>query len=325
MTASVASTETRLPRAVVRQSAAIAARYAQPAETGTPSADGTPAPAAPDATPAAPAATTAAPATVPPADPRENDPNYWKQRFNVTSGILAKERRERQEERTTLLQKQAELQAQISSSTAAPADETIDLTTFYTPQQIEQYGEEQCRVMAKTAMDAARATANKLIDDAVRPLKEQREREQADAVAAKKQAFIDKLIELVPNYQEIDVDPRWNDETTGWLAQDDENGVQRQQLLNIHIANGNAPKVAKMFKDFIASITPQAPTPPVTPSGTGAAPGGDGAVPAAVVAGLTAPTDAEVKDFYKRAAIGKVKDDERATFEARLKLRNPQG
>lgn len=321
MTASVARNETRLPRAVLKQSAAIAARYAPIAEPGDPSpAD----PNAPAPAPAAASATPAEPPAAPAVDPRENDPNYWKQRFNVTSGILAKERKERTEERDAHRQQITELQAKAATSSTVPDVTPIDLSKFYTPEQIEQYGEEQCRVMAKTAMDAARATAQDLIDAAVRPLREERENAKRDRAAEAKQAFTDKLAELVPNYQTLDVDPRWNDADTGWLAQE-ENGVQRQQLLNIHIANGDAKKIAGMFKAFEASLTPpQVPTPPVAPSGTGAA--SHDAVPSTQVAAVGgAPTDAEVRDFYKRSAIGKVKEDERVKFEARLKLRNAPG
>ncbi len=324
MTASAAPSAIRLPRAIERQLAATAARYAA-AETGaSPSADAT---AAPAATPAATPATTPETPAAPAADPRENDPNYWRQRFSVTSGILAKERAARQEERAEWIRKNTELQSQATSSTTtvADTDAEINLADFYTPAQIEAYGEEQCRVMAKTAMDAARKTAQKLIDDAVRPLREERERETTDKATARKAAFVDKLIELVPDYQTIDVDPRWSDETTGWLAQEDENGVQRQQLLNIHIGNFDAPRVAKMFKQFLKSVETTAPVPPVAPSGTGAAPAGDGTPPASASGALTAPTDQEVKDFFKKSSLGKVKDDERVAFEARLKLRVPQG
>jgi hypothetical protein len=303
----------------VRQSAAIAARYTPAsAESATsPPAD----PAAPATPPAGAAATSVAPPASAPADPRENDPNYWRQRFNVTSGILAKERGERQSERGELNRRITDLQTQTASPKAVP-DAAIDLSKFYTPEQIEQYGEEQCRVMAKTAMDAAHSTAQALIDAAVRPLKEEREREVADAKQAKKDAFYTKLGELHPSYAEDDVDPRWADEHTGWLAQEDENGVVRQQLLNIHLANLDATKVAKMFRQWKASITAAPSVPPVAPSGSGAAPV-DGAPPANLGTGAAgAPSDADVKDFYKRAALGKVKDDERVAFDARMKLRN---
>jgi hypothetical protein len=309
MTASTAPNETRLPRQVVRQSEAIRARYTPPAEPETAPAG---APAAPAATPAAPPATTSVTPATPAPDPRESDPNYWKQRFSVTQGILAKERTDRQAERNELIRKNTELQTASPKSTAP--DAAIDLSKFYTPEQITQYGEEQCRVMAKTAMDAARATAQDLIDAAVRPLKEQRERDVTDAAASAKQKFVDKLAELHPSYPEDDVDPRW----LTWLA-DEENGVQRQQLLDIHMQNGSAANVAKMFKAWKATTVTA--TPLVAPSGSGAAPTGDAPPPADT--GLTAPSDAEVKDYYKRSAIGKVKEPERVAFEARLKLRNP--
>lgn len=316
MTASVAQTETRLPRAVVRQSAAIAARFA-PAESAT----STPAvPAAPASVPAAASATPAAP-PAPAIDPRDSDPNYWKQRFNVTSGLLAKERTDRKAERDESNRQITELRTTAATSKAAVPDADIDLTQFYTPAQIETYGEEQCRVMATTAMKAAKQNAQALIDAAVQPLKEQREREVTDAKAARLAAFHDKLAELHPSYREDDVDPRWSDEHTGWLAQEDANtGVPRQRMLNIHLENLDATKVAKMFKDWKATVAPAVPTPPLAPSGSGASPTGE-AVPAAASAS-GAPSDAEVKDYYKRSAIGKVKDDERVAFEARLKLRH---
>ncbi len=317
MSASVASNETRLPRAVVRQSAAIAARFAPAEPVTSPAAD----PTAPAAQPASGPATTVDPAAHPAVDPRENDPNYWKQRFSVTSGILAKERSDRQSERNELNRRLTELQTQSQSPKAAVPDAPIDLSKFYTPEQIEQYGEEQCRVMAKTAMDAAKQTAQSLIDAAVQPLKEERQREVADAVKAKKDTFYAKLGELYPEYATDDLDPRWCDEHTGWLAQEDENGVVRQQLLNIHLQSLDAPKVAKMFKQWKASITAAPLVPPVTPSGSGAAPSDAGAPPATGTA-TGAPSDQEVKDYYKKSALGKVKDDERVAFEARMKLRN---
>ena len=39
----------------------------------------------------------------------------------------------------------------------------------------------------------------------------------------------------------------------------------------------------------------------------------------------TAPSNSEVKDYFKRAALGKVSDDERATFDRRLALRRSLG
>ena len=314
MTASAALTETRVPRQVSARLAASEARYRTPEpDTPTPAEGAAPAnqPATP---PAAPANTQPTPA----ADPRHADPNYWKQRFEVTSGILARERDQRVAQMEGMNTRITELQTQIQTLQAAAPTPEIDLTAFYTPAQIEAYGEEQCRVMASTAMKAAQVHAQKAIDAAVQPLKQRQESDATHSAEQRKQAFVDKLTELVPDWQVTDKDPRWCDEIDGWLAQEDEHGAVRQSILNAHIQSGNAVGAAKMFKAFTKSIAVV--PPPVAPSGSGA-----GAGESAPVAqpGLTHPSPAEKKAFYTRSALNKVKDSERTEFEARLKLPNP--
>ncbi len=325
MPATQASTETRVPHQVALRAANAAARYA-PTETDPPNPAAAAAPASP---PAAPAATTAdTPLATSPADPRHSDPNYWKQRFEYNQHVLTRERAERQAKETEQNRRITELQDQTRTLQAAAPAAEIDLTKFFTPAQIETYGEEQCRVMAQTAEKAATAKAQELVDAAVRPLREERTQAAANEAERTKNAFVDKLTELVPDWQITDKDPRWCDEHTGWLVEEDENGVRRQELLNIHIANRNAAACAKMFKRFAKTI--EVATPPVSPSGTGANPGGDAEPPTpGAVASATAPSKAEVKDFFKRSATiqrgkpGYVTDQERATFEARLKLAHP--
>jgi hypothetical protein len=81
-----ATLETRLPRAVQRMSAHLKDKYAgklhEQSETENPQAEGSQLPEA------ATAETQPLTQATPPADPRENDPAYWKQRFHVTNGIL---------------------------------------------------------------------------------------------------------------------------------------------------------------------------------------------------------------------------------------------
>lgn len=309
-----APNETRLPRAVVRRSAAIAARYAPPEENPNPAE-----PAAPAVEPAAESATPAAAQTPPPGeitDPRANDPAYWRQRFNSTAGVLAKARTEWTQREAGLKQQVVELQdANRALEASKPVPETvIDLNEFYSPAEIEQYGEEQCKVMVRSAMRAA-AKAVKPPPAEVRPAPAAAtppaHTEQADPQIA---AFVEQLTELVPEYREWDTDPRW----LAWLAEDT-NGVQRQALLNVHIGNRDAKKVAKMFNDWDRSVA--VPAPPITPGGTGAAPSSE-AVRESPSAGLTYPTKAEINDHYKRAALGKVTDEERVKFDARIALRH---
>lgn len=326
MQPNTAPNETKLPRAVLRRSAAIQARIdarntpPEPEASETGNAAPAPAPAA------EPAPATEPQAAAPAADPRDSDPSYWKQRFQVTSGLLTKERGDRTSERDSLYQRIAKLEdeARTLQATAKPADDTIDLTQFYTSAQIEQYGEEQCRVMAATALRAARATAQEAIDAAVRPVREQQQRQQTDTAEAARQGFEDALTEQLPNWREIDTDARWR----AWLAEEDENEVVRQTILNVYIEKANAIGAAKLMRKWVATLAPAPkpapvpPPPPVTPSGSGANPEGGNAPPPSPAALQGAPTDVEVKDYFKRSALGKVKPDERVAFEARLALRN---
>lgn len=331
MQPNTASNDTKLPRAVLRRSAEIKARI-DARRTPEPDQPNHAGDAAPAATPAAPPAPPVdAQPQAPAGDPRDSDPAYWKQRFSVTEGILRSERAARTAQTEGLHQRVAELEGQLRSlqATAKPT-EKIDIAQFYTPEQIAQYGAEQCEVMAETAMRAATATAQKLIDAAVQPIKQERERAAVNDATNAKQAFTDKLTELYPKWPTADVDPRW----LAWLAEEDENEVVRQTILNVYIDKGNATGAAKMFraweKSVAPAVVPPPPAPPITPSGSGANPGPEnpGAPSPASAADATPPTSAEIKDFYKRAATirpgrpGYVTDSDRVKFEARLALRN---
>jgi hypothetical protein len=304
------SPETRVPRQVAERAARALERY-KPAEPD-------PLNPAAVADPASPPAAAAATTVDPQVDPRHSDPAYWKARFDVTSGLLTKERADRSAERLELNRQNAALQEKLRQAPTASAPAEINLSTFFTPQQIETYGEEQCRVMAQTANTAAIKNAQELITAEVRPLKEENERREAERKAEAQTKFEDTLTAAWPLWRAEDLDQKWRD----WLAEEGDDGAVRQQVLNIHIANRDVPKIMRIRKVFEKLfVTPPVPVPPITPSGGGAAPTLD-AVPASRedVSALTYPSQAEVKDFYKRSALGKVKDDERTKFEARLKL-----
>ena len=66
-------------------------------------------------------------------------------------------------------------------------------------------------------------------------------------------------------------------------------------------------------------MAPPAPTPPIAAGATG---GNGGDVPPGSPV-LAYPTSTEIKDFYKRSALGKVKDKERQEFEARMQAKRP--
>lgn len=268
--------------------------------------------------PTAPAAAPAAPASPAPsaaADPRENDPVYWRQRFKVTEGMLQRQA----DDMRSRDRKIAELQEQLDtlkaqSTTTAPGKP--DLTAFFTPEQINNFGEAQCEAMAAAAITAARQQAQALIDAEVKPIRDRAKQsaEQADADA--EAAFWAKLAEIEPEYEDIDARQEW----LTWLAQpDDHTGMVRQDILDRHRQARNAAGVAKVFQAFKAGQK-QRPTPPVAVP-RGAAPSEAPPAPAAATA-KGYPTRDEIREFYKRSATGKATQAERDEFEARLRLKH---
>lgn len=318
MQASPATNETRLPRAVVRQLAALADRAPKAeSESSTVDPDAPPAPPSAQATPPAdPIAPTPAPTAAPTAqdsDPRHSDPNYWRQRFNVTDGVLKRERAERLTAENAFHQRITELQQQIATLQAGAPAPQADPRSLLTPEQIETLGDEESQAVAQAAAKAAEQAAQRVLDERLKPLEERAAQDQAQAARSQKQAFLDRLTEMVPEWEAMDADQAWLD----WLAQDDQaTGLPRQQILNTHVGRYDAAKAAKMFQSFKELHTP--PTPPVAPHGSGAVVAGE--IPQPDGAATRPLTATEITAFYKRAALGKVSNEERVVFEKRMKL-----
>lgn len=298
----------------MRQSAAIEARLAaqREAKTDPPLVEPPvpePAPQNTDPTPPAPPA-----ASAPPEDPRHSTVEYWQQRFKVTEGLLRREREDHAATQQSLGQKIADLQSQVSTlqaSTATPAD--VDITRYFTPEEIDKFGEDQCRKMASVAQAAADDKVKTLIDAQIAPIRQRQETEAQAEVNRRKTAFTDRLLELYPNYVAVDDTDGWR----AWLRQKDPTArIERGTILHHLVQAQDADGVAGMFQQYEALSKP--PVPPVAPNGT-AAPAAEAPAPAQAVG--KALTPAEIRDFYKRAAIGKVTDQERAAFEARTRQR----
>ncbi len=254
--------------------------------------------------------------TEPPADPRENDPAYWKQRFNVVSGILKREREERKDEAARLNQEISTLSQQVAKlEVAKPVASDVDLSAFFTSEQIEKLGEDQCKAMVRTALGVTRNELQSHIEAAVKPLQEEAKRTQEQSIAQRRAEFEDRLAEVVPTYQQIDTDPRWHE----WLSiVDPATGLVRQDLLNRHVSRFDAPRVAGMFSAFLKdSGAAPVSSPPVAPAAS-VAPANDAPF---VSHAKGYPSKDEIRDYYKRSALGKVREAEVKEFEARLQLR----
>lgn len=323
MQASQPTNETRLPRAVLRKSASIEARRAANPGSETDSAASTTPPAVPAVAAADPSAATPTPTPqAPPADPRHSDPEYWRQRFESFQGRFRVREEEHKAQVTGLRQEIAELREQIQTRTApsAPSATEIDLSEFFSPEQIKDLGEEDARAIAQAAMTTAMKTAKDVVAAELKPLRDQRQADAEEQARERRARFDEALEERVPNWRDLDKSEGW----LAWLGQENEDGEERQQVLDRHCAALNAPAVAKMFETYLK--TKQRPQPPVAPAGSGAAPSGDSPAARTEITALGYPSKGEIKDFFTRSAIkkpgqfGYVTEEERAKFEARLKL-----
>lgn len=219
---------------------------------------------------------------------------------------------------TAVSQKEQELST--LKSAPHPSGSKIDLGQFMTPEEIERIGEDEATTIVAAAQKAVEQAIAKLVPaaaqapppGAAKPSDRATRDAERNAREARQQ-FIDDLLELVPDYETIDVSPQWH----AWLAEKKgPRGQQRQAVLDAHIRVGDAQAVAGMFEDFRKAVAP--PPAPVAPHGDGGPhednpPRGPGAL-------MNAPSEKEIRDYYKRAALGRVTDAERATFEARMKL-----
>lgn len=317
-TNAVESNQTQLPRAVRAQMARVNALLETkrpddaPPASGAPSSTTTPPAEGGAPTPQPPAA----PPTAPSADPRETDPTYWRQRFKVTEGMLrqaherhAAEIERRDEELQQLRAKVRELEANREPQQKA------DLTAFFTPEQIDRFGEDQCQAMATAALKAASQQAEQLFEAQVKPIQERSQAEAQKRHEAKTAAFWERLTELYPAWETTNAKPEW----LTWLqGEDPATGMVLDSILQTHFRALDADKVALMFQRFEKANAK--PTPPVQPAGAGG--GGSGTPPANDPAAAKGyPSAAEIKDFYKRSALRKVSDKERVEFEARLRLK----
>lgn len=323
----------QLPRAVLRRSAAIEQRIADmKAAAGTPPPNPETPPAVTDPqatktpeTPPASATPTPPAPPAPPVDPHENDAGYWKHRFLTTEGVLRTTKATHEQRMSEADQRINELQEQLRTLQANAPAAPLDVTKAFTPEEIEKYGIDQCRAVLRGAQAAADEQLKTLIAAEIQPLKDaakKREDEakqrQKDDAAAEFEQFKARIRDAYPAFDVTDVSPGWIE----WLKGiDDATGLERNEILQAHAGKRNVTAIVKMFRVYEQATKPAAP--PVAPHGGAGDATGGGPAPAAPnqVAALTPPTDAEVRDFYKRAAQGRVKPEERVEFEAREKLR----
>lgn len=297
-----------IPPAVRARAAQVEALYNQPQSGGdvqppeppvaepiaTP--DPAPAPQAQDIQPEhpAPAVDTPAPATA--ADPSDDpNSNSWKHQALAMKGRLEQTRRELGEIQEQYYQEVMRARQQPQQQQRRPAAPP----QYLRPEDEENFGRELLDVAQRAALQAVTPKIQ-TIEEQNAELKRQLARERRRA--------LDQAVEVaVPNFREIDANPRWH----RWLTGIDLlSGRVRQTLLDEAVSAGSAPRVISFFKSFQneeaatghvePSLQPVPPAPlrtPTIPLETLAAPGRG-----RPAAGGETPLPPE-KPFYTRAQI----------------------
>jgi hypothetical protein len=251
-----------------------------------------------------------------------------KQRNDHADAIGARDR-----ELADLRRRVQELE-QASSST--PQSNKLDLSIFFTPEQIEKFGEDSCEAMARAALKAAKDQAQQIIDAEVKPLKERQQSDDAAKAKAAQDAFwktLDQLVAKIPQAAnrtiwEINEEQSWLD----FLDNVDDDGETRNTKLHRFQRALNAQGIANLVKQYLTKAKPTPPAPPVAPGG-GAGAAVDQQQPnGAAVNGKGYPSPDEFADYSKRAATIRnprdpryVTEQERQEMEARLRLPRPGG
>jgi hypothetical protein len=326
----------KLPRSVERQvrrvNDMVRERKAA-ADSPATGEDPTPAPAKPSDVPSTEGANTA-PRSID-ADytagqaPTTEDGRYWNARFRVTYGMIQKQRLEHNERLKTERDRVRELEqevARLKDASGAEPSAAVDLSEFYTREEIDALGEEQARINANAAVKAAAKQVRAALDKELAPLRE-RERQEKDQRQTDEDialaAYHEQLEASVPHWRDVDTSPAF----LAWLTKTDAaTGLVRQRLLNAAVNDLNAAAVARLIKSFeLEHGKVDVPAiPPATPADGGSV-GAEAKPPA--LAAQKPPTRAEIREHYKMLATkrGYEGSDKAKEFDARLKAATAAG
>lgn len=214
------------------------------------------------------------PAPQPAQDARENDPNYWRHRHATTEGILRAEKEKAKQlaeeaaalraEADRLRKETVDKQRKADAESRVRSLEQIDLSEFFTPAEIEEYGEKHLRTVLKGNVKAALKT----IDPSLQAEMEQMRAEVASvrdiASQSREQAFWSRLDSSAKDWRAKQANPDF----LSWLAEvDPVSGRTRDSYVKDAQKALDAERVAAIFNAYTlhSSVAPQ-PTAPQRPS-----------------------------------------------------------
>ena len=250
-----------IPEAVKRRAAAVDALYAangQAAAAQTqeppkspqaqevpPQADGGSAPQGP--APSSPAVQLELPMETK-SDPRPKrgaaeDDNYERKFLRMKGQYDASQRTigEMQDQMQQMGDELLRMQQHVRQTPQSPQQETPAFRYYLTEQDVQNYGPE--------LIDFTQRAAQQVFEPQLSKLEEENQQLRSRLAREARRALDERVEEAIPNYREIDRNPRWHN----WLRLPDLlSGRIRQELLNDAANASNATRVIGFFRSFLA-------------------------------------------------------------------------
>jgi hypothetical protein len=228
---------TDIPDAVRKRAAAVDALY-----NGGEPQSAAPEPQTPPEAPApqVPAQPIPSQASSAPADsPVNENSDTWKSRYMGLQGRFTSAQKTIGEMQEQMMQLGSELVHAQQQTPARPTPRQQS-QAYLTQQDVDNYGPELISVTQRAALQAVEPKLREV---------EQQNNELRKRLAVEARRRLDQAVELaVPNFQEIDRNPRWH----RWLLGVDVlSGRVRQTLLNEAISSASAPRVISFFNGFL--------------------------------------------------------------------------
>lgn len=260
-----------LPKQIQQQADQVAA-YEASLNTPSPDESNTPVVHPEEPSPAVPEPV---PAPAPATDPRDSDPEYWKQRFQTVQGLLeaANDRnRDMQQSQQAMQQQMAALSQQVAALSQKPAPTpTADDAPLVTDKDAEMFGADLVDMTKRAAQQEARQlrrlveTQAAQIERLASALEEQGKRvKSANEVVAMtaEQQFFANLDRALPNWQQLQDTP----ECQNWLVQTiPGTSLTWDNVIQTAVGQHNVAKCVEVFRAF-QSAYPQFADTPVTPA-----------------------------------------------------------
>ena len=231
---------------------------------------------------------------------KERDEGYWERRSSVLAGLLEQANSEAKEAKKKLNEKVKALEDQlVELSNQKNASKEYDLRQYVPESELEEMDQKELTTAIRIAVEEARKDAAESFKRELAPIREELEQSKQVNAQMQREAFMQKLRALSPNFEQLDKDPAFLE----WLSEKDRfAGVDRLTLLRRAEAQNNAEGVAVFFNAFQEEHKPKArtkPTPQVDPVGEPAPSGQDVNAPAV--------RRSQIKDFYDLVRRGKIK------------------